>query len=186
MKNIFDYFSLVPDPRRGEGQRHSLELCLIIVLMSVMSGYNGYRAIGDFIERNKEDLLLYFKPKKDRLPTFFTIRRILLVMDFGAFSAAFYNWAIASGFLNGGDLVSVDGKAIRGTVIDGKGSKQDFINLVSFYASERGMVVANGKIANGKESEIGVVQVLIKELGLQGMTFTLDALHCQKKRLTSL
>ena len=36
------------------------------------------------------------------------------------------------------------------------------------------------KIENKKESEIPVVRKLIKLLDLEGVTFTMDALHCQK------
>ena len=39
------------------------------------------------------------------------------------------------------------------------------------------------KMENKKESEIPIVRNLIKMLDLEGITFTLDALHCQKETL---
>ena len=51
-KSIVDYFNDIPDPRRGAGQRHEQTFILLLVLMSTMSGYTGYRATGDFINRN--------------------------------------------------------------------------------------------------------------------------------------
>ncbi len=36
-------------------------------------------------------------------------------------------------------------------------------------------------VSNSKESEIPVVKQLIETLDIKGVTFTLDALHCQKK-----
>lgn len=42
------------------------------------------------------------------------------------------------------------------------------------------------KIENKKESEIPVVQKLIKMLDLEGVTFTLDSLHCQKETVKTI
>jgi virulence-associated protein VapD len=56
-----------------------------------MSGYHGYRSIGDFITRNQKDLLAYLKPKKGRLPTFCTVRRVMQELDFNQLSGSFYN-----------------------------------------------------------------------------------------------
>ena len=67
---LLETLTEIKDPRRGEGVRHPLPLVLIIVLMATMSGYFGYRGIGDFVIRNRKELLKYFKPKKNRLPSF--------------------------------------------------------------------------------------------------------------------
>jgi len=61
--------------------------------MSTMSGYQGYRSIGDFIKRNQKDLLNSFKPHKDRLPSFYTVRRVIQDLDFKQLSEGFYHWA---------------------------------------------------------------------------------------------
>jgi len=75
--NLIKKLLEIKDPRRSEGQRHDLVLVLIIGIMATMSGYHGYRAIGDFISRNKKDLIKYLKPKQYRLPSFYTVRRIM-------------------------------------------------------------------------------------------------------------
>jgi predicted transposase YbfD/YdcC len=54
--------------------------------------------------------------------------------------------------------------------------------LVSVFSVQRGIVLGCKKIENKKESEIPKVQELIKALDIEGEIFTLDALHCQKKR----
>ncbi|MCV9385456.1 ISAs1 family transposase [Reichenbachiella sp. ABR2-5] len=181
-ESIIWYLGKVKDHRRGAGQRHSLELVLVIVLMSVMSGYYGYRAIGDFIERNRENLLSTFQPKQDRLPTFYTIRRVLMGLDFDSFSHQFYQWSKAYVSIESGEWLSVDGKAIGGTMSDYSKSYQNFINLVTVFVSRQKMVLANGEVINSKESEIPVVRQLIEMLDLKDVVFTMDALHCQKKR----
>ncbi len=180
------YLNEVPDTRRAEGQRHNHTFVLLTVLMSTMSGYIGYRAIGDFIKRNKSDLLKYFQPNKDRLPTFDTVRRILINLDFVAFSKQFHEWAVQYIGIEEDEWVSLDGKALRGTVTNSQDEKQHFISLVSLYCSKRKLIIGNGRLYNSKESEIPLVQKLISDLDIEGLVFTLDALHCQKKQQKSL
>ncbi|HYO21190.1 MAG TPA: ISAs1 family transposase [Flavisolibacter sp.] len=182
-RSIVEFFEKIPDSRRGAGQRHSQTLILVLVLMSIMSGCFGYRATGDFIRRNREALLKYLKPNKGRLPSFDTVRRVLMHMDFSEVSRQFRAWAAQSIVLKKGDWIAVDGKAIGGTsVVQSEKQKQDFISLVSVYCSKQNLVLANGELRNARQSEIPLVQSLIETLHLQDVVFTLDALHCQKKQ----
>lgn len=181
-RSIINFLGAIPDVRRKAGRRHSQEHILLIVLMSIMSGYHGYRGIGDFIERNKDDLIKYLKPAKDRLPTFYTIRRVLIELDFEVFSKAFYEWSKQYVEIGEGEWLSIDGKAIAGTVESMSDQYQSFVNLVSVFVSGQKMVLANAKVINSKESEIPAVRQLIQTLDLEGTVFTIDALHCQKKQ----
>ena len=182
VKSISSYFAAIPDKRRGAGQRHNQTLVLLIVLMSTMSGNTGYRATGDFIKRNKADLLRYFKPNKQRLPSFDTVRRVLQSIDFALLSHQFHQWAKQYISIAASEWISIDGKRIGGTTTDAKNSQQHFTSLVSLYCSKQKLVLGNAAVSNSKQSEIPVVQQLIEALDISDVTFTLDALHCQKKR----
>lgn len=46
---------------------------------------------------------------------------------------------------------------------------------------KRGLVFGLEKLKNKKGSEITTVQNLLEALDIQGVVFSLDALHCQKK-----
>jgi hypothetical protein len=81
-----------------------------------------------------------------------------------------------------GRLFVVIRKAIGGTVSNSNSINQDFISLVSVYCSKQKLVLCNAQVTNSKESEIPVIKQLIEALDLEGVTFTLDALHCQKKQ----
>jgi hypothetical protein len=185
-KSIIDYFDEIPDPRRGAGQRHEQTFILLLLLMSTMSGYIGYRATGDFIKRNKESLLKDLQPKKNRLPSFYTIRRVIQGIDFSVVSKKFQKWASQSINLSAEEWVSIDGKAIKGTVAHASTPHVQFTSLVSVYCSKRKIVLGNREIKGKKDTEITVVQELLQALELEGVTFTLDALHCQKKQRPSL
>jgi DDE_Tnp_1-associated len=180
--NLLEYFAKIKDPRRLQGQRHELKLILVITLMGIMSGYIGYRALGDFMKRNKEDLLDYLKPKKGKLPSFDVIRQVLMRIDFSEVSKQFHHWAMQYISISKNEWISIDGKAIGGTVTQAHSIDQGFVSLVSLYCSKQKLILGNAQVSNSKESEIPVVKQLIEALDLEGVTFSLDALHCQKKR----
>ena len=182
MANLLEALEQIPDSREPSGRRHGLAFVLLLVMMAMMSGYHGYRAIGDFIIRNAEALRHHFRPPKDRLPSYSTVRRVLIGIDFGALLSVFIAWATAYVPRDDQEWLSVDGKSVKGTVTDAQNSRQAFRARVSVFAHHRGMIVAAQRVEHAKESEIGVVQALIELLDLQEVVYTLDALHCQKKR----
>ena len=181
-KSILEFFRELPDVRRQAGMRHEQGFILLLVLMSTMCGYHGYRPIGDFISRNREDLVSHFRPKKGRLPSFDTVRRVVQCLNFGELAGAFYGWSRQHMSLSANEWVHIDGKAIKGTVSGYSDERQRFISLVTLYASRSGLSIGCGLVDNSKESEIPEVRQLISTLGLSGVSFTMDALHCQKKR----
>ncbi len=59
---------------------------------STMSGYLGYHAIGDFIKKHKWDFIKLFKPQKDRIPSFSTVRRVLNKLAPSDFQDIYQDW----------------------------------------------------------------------------------------------
>jgi DDE_Tnp_1-associated len=179
---LIDYLAELPDKRRGAGQRHDQTLILTITIMSIMSNYIGYRAIGDFVKRNREELLKHLQPAKNRLPSFYTIRRVLQNMDYDELSEAIYKWAKQRVSIRKNEWLQIDGKAIGGTITNACNSEQSFVSLVSIYASRHRQVIASKAFKQKKANELQTVQQLISELDISEVNFSLDALHCQKKR----
>ena len=64
-KNLREELTELEDVRRGARQRHKIDVVLMITILATMSGYMGYRAIGDFAKRYKEELIEHccFIPK---------------------------------------------------------------------------------------------------------------------------
>jgi DDE_Tnp_1-associated/Transposase DDE domain len=157
---------------------HPLAMILLITTMAIMSGCLGQRATGDFVKKHEKALRTVFKPKKDRLPSYQTIARVMQNTDFEALSNVFMMWSQA---LPGTKIrwIALDGKAIGGTVKDPHDQYQQYTHLVSAFATERFCVLAQKK-TEVKHNEIPLVKQLIRELALEGVVFTTDALHCQK------
>jgi len=181
-KSLIEFIRELPDKRRVAGQRYQLEFGVILIIMSMMSGYIGIRAMGDFVERNKEDLIAVLKPKKARVPSFSTLRRLMIQLDFKELKEIFYRWSMQFVEANGEAFYSIDGKSIRSTVSNSQDEKQNFISMVTVFSQNRKQVLTQQKYQSKKTSEIGIVQGLIEELDLEGITLTMDALHCQKKQ----
>src|SRR3989344_3798606 len=176
--NLYKELSKLTDARRQQGKRHHLKLVVILVILSIMSGYDGYHAIGDFIKKNQQELIKMFKPKKNRLPSFSTVRRVLKSINFDELCVLFEKWALAHIEIKEKEWISLDGKAIKGTE-----NKHKFVNLVSLFCIEKKQVFSMGKV-DDKSNEIPKVQELIEKFPVQKVIFyVLDVKENQKALL---
>lgn len=171
------------DKRRSQGQRHSIDLVLMVTIMATMSGFFGYRAIGDFAVRYRRELIEYLKPSKERLPAYSTVRRVLKEIDSNAFGVIFSRFMGRYLQKEEGGWISIDGKAIRGT--KQKEEDKKLAHLVSFFKNDSKEVIIARQTAS-KSNEIPLVQEMLKEFSLEKMILTLDALHCQTETLAAI
>ncbi|WP_425217997.1 transposase family protein [Tumidithrix helvetica] len=79
-------FADLPDIRRTAGQRHTQALCLALFTLAVTAGNRGFLVIGDWLKSYHDDLVVLFSPPKGRLPSYSTIRRTLLRLDYRDYS----------------------------------------------------------------------------------------------------
>jgi DDE_Tnp_1-associated len=177
---LIDTLAQIPDFRVPKGRRHPLWFVLLLTLMGTMSGYYGYRAIGAFVKRHRQALVLAFDIPKDRVPSYSTIRRVMSGVDIEQFTEVFNAWATHSFGEPSGEWLAIDGKGIAGTVSGARRAEQNFLSTVSVFCARRGVVVGSAKLENKKESELQTVRTLLEVLDLQGAGLSLDALHCQK------
>jgi len=179
--NLIEQLRQVEDFRTSDGQRHPLWLVIVLVIMGTMSGYVGYRAWGDFVKRHRRELILTFNIQKHGVPSYSTIRRVLMGVDSEKLVTIFNQWAQDYVVLKESEWYGIDGKSIRGTVTNYDKKCQNFVSIVSVFASKRGLVLGMEKFENQDKSEIQTVQDLITALDIKGSVFSLDSLHCQKK-----
>ncbi len=179
--NLIECLNEIKDFRRKAGLRYELVSLLLITIMSIMSGKTGYREIASFTNANKKIFKKFFKSKTKKLPSHVTFRTVIKGIDFDEVLAVFHKWSQEYVTIEAHEFLSVDGKSLGSTITDYSNSYQNFVSLVSVFSHKRGLVIGVSKIENKKESEIPTVEELIKILGLKDVTFTLDALHCQKK-----
>lgn len=93
---IIEAFAGLEDPRRRAGQRHTLPLCLALFTLAMpqggqapwglAAGNKGFASYGDWISSYQDQLIDLFKPPKNRLPSYSTIRRALLHLNYEEYS----------------------------------------------------------------------------------------------------
>lgn len=179
---IVEAFSHLPDPRRGAGRRHNYALCLALFTMAVSAGCRGFLSMGDWLSSYRMELIELFTPPKDRLPSYSTIRRVLLTLDYQA-----YGVCLAQFFgiePQAGETVALDGKALCGSYsLDTPASTTEAhpaIQLVTVYLVERGLILPPQQV-DCKTNEIKAIPPVVEQLARRGVVFAFDALNTQKK-----
>ncbi len=173
----------IRDYRAGRGKRYPLWMMLLIALLGVMSGCQGYKALEEFGIRHHQKLSEVLELNLERMPSDTTLRRMFQAINFEQLTQLFNTWAKEQFAPQAGEWVAVDGKSIKGTVQNRSDAFQNFVSVVSAYSHQRRVVLAHKSFENKVQSEIQVVEQLLGELSLTGVVVSMDALHCQKKPL---
>ena len=185
MQTLISFLKKVNDPRHPSGKRHPLWLILLLVIMGFMLGYLGYRDLETFAKFNQKLIVKTFHLTIDRVPSYSTIRRVMMLVNTSDLIDAFNQWASQlTTSIDLTDWVSIDGKCLRSTCQNSQNSTHDFVSIVSLFSQNTGLVLRVQKFENKKSSEIRQAQELVKGYPHQGNVFTLDALHCQKETTT--
>jgi len=91
------------------------------------------------------------------------------------FETCFLEWVKSVAELTEGEIISIDGKTIRGS--RGKGTKSA-IHMVSAWAGTNNMLLGQIKTAE-KSNEITAIPKLLSVLALKGCMVTINAMSCQ-------
>jgi len=170
----------VPDPRRPQGQRYSMRHLLLFSVLAVLTGATSYKKIIAFIALQRDRLNAVFSAGFRRAPAVNTLRHLFLALGPDDLEAAFRRHACdlsASSPPEALRTVALDGKTLRGS-FDHLTDRRA-VHVLSAFASGAALVLAHQELA-GAPDEVAAVPQLMAELGLTGVLFTADALHCQK------
>ena len=184
---LLSHFAQVSDPRRKQGQRYELAPVLLFTVLAMLSNASSYRMIEDYIESHLGLLNKKFQLTWKRSPDYSQIRNILTALSIKDVEKTFriYSKEIQQGknVHSAGEsiryYIGIDGKTLRGS-IDRFADKKALHQLSAFELD--GNIILGHIDVDEKSNEIPAVQQLLKELKLTGCVFTLDAMHCQKKR----
>jgi predicted transposase YbfD/YdcC len=171
----------VRDPRRAQGQRYSLRHLLLFSVLAVLAGAISYQGIITFIGLQRERLNAVFGARFRRAPAVNTLRHLFLALGRDDLEAAFRRHArglSARATPEAMRTIALDGKTLRGSV-DHLNDRQA-AHLLSAFASDAGLILAHQELA-GAPDEIAAAPKLMAELGVTGVLFTADALHCQRE-----
>lgn len=170
----------IPDPRRAQGKRYPLAYLLLFTVLALLSGARSYRGIITFLEQRRVLLNHSFGVDLKRAPALNTLRTLLQSLETDALETVFRRHAkalMAEAGTGKRLAIALDGKTLRGS-FDHLNDQKAAQTLTAF-ASPAAIVLAHTEI-DEKSNEIPAAELMIRELGLSGVVFTADAMHCQK------
>jgi predicted transposase YbfD/YdcC len=173
---LLEHFATLPDPRIARHRWHKLSDILVIAVCAVLCGAESYPAIEDF-GHEREEWLKQFLELPEGIPSHDTFNRVLRLLDPGQFQACFLNWMQAVAAATGGEVVAIDGKALRRSFDKGRAKRA--IHMVSAWATANGVVLGQRKV-DAKSNEITAIPELLDLLALKGCIVTIDAMGCQR------
>jgi predicted transposase YbfD/YdcC len=174
---IREWFAVLDDPRVERTRRHELDEILVITVLSVIAGADGWDDIVIWGNARLSWLRTFLK-LENGIPSADTFRRVLCAIDPTAFAACFQRMIgeLAGSMLD--QLVAIDGKTMRRTFARERG--QSPLHMVSAWLVERGVLL--GQLATeAKSNEITAIPALLDTLNVRGATVSIDAEGCQKK-----
>src|ERR1039458_8885489 len=105
-----------------------------------------------------------------------SFNRVFSALDPEELEKGFVAWVSSIARLTVGEVVAIDGKALRGTQEAGK---KAIVHMVSAWANTNCLVLGQRKV-DEKSNEIKAIPKLLDALALSGTVVTIDAIGCQR------
>jgi len=174
-EGFLDYFGDLEDPRLDRKKLHSVSEILLVTLLAVICGAEGWQDIEDF-GKAKLAYLQRYLPYANGIPSDDTYRRFFRRIDPKEFRTRFFKW-MQSLPLPADRIIAIDGKTSRHTF---DGDEKKALHMVSAFASETRLVLAQMAVPE-KTNEITAIPELLEWLDLNGAIVTIDAMGCQRE-----
>lgn len=172
---ICKHFDDLPDPRVTGRCDHELLDVVVISILAVICGADGWEDIHEFASM-REQWLRGFLPLPNGIPGVDTYRRLFAALNPEAFHRCFSSWVQEAMRGSESKLVAIDGKTARRSFA--KEDDKKALHLVSAWCAENNVVL--GQVATrAKSNEITAIPELLELLDLRGATVTIDAMGCQ-------
>ena len=168
---IAKYFAELEDPRVSRTRLHSLQNVIVIALLGVICGAEGWDELEVFGE-SKAPWLGTFLDLPNGTPSADTFRRVFEALRPSAFAACVQSWVRDIATPVGGQVVAFDGKTIRGAVARSFG--RTALHAVHAWAGEQRLLLGIEHI-EGAANEGEAIRRLLTALNLRDAIVTFDA-----------
>lgn len=174
MTSLLEHFEDIEDPRWSRYKLHKLSDLIFITICACICGADGWEDIEQFAVA-KQDWLKKYLELPNGLPSDDTFRRVISRIDPDAFEACFRSWITSVIEHTEGELISIDGKTLRGSNDHGKAA----LCLVSAWANSNRLILAQERVSE-KSNEITALPNLLSALEISGCIVTIDAIGTQR------
>lgn len=174
--SLYDRFQQITDPRKAKGKQYSLVTLLVLIFLAKLCGKDNPVEMADWAKNEADELSRILGLSRPRMPHHNTYRRvfqdILDEAEFEQMMEAHHRQRQATD----GEVLSMDGKALRGTRCPGQERSQ---YVLSVYDGKTQQVKAQ-EVVETKENEIVAAPRVLKQVNLEGKIVTGDAMHTQR------
>lgn len=175
---VATHFNHLKDPRIAtDNKRHKLLDIVVITILAVLSGAEGWADIFAWADANK-NWLGTFLALPNGVPSRDCIRRVVSRIDPDEFQECFGSWMAAVCEATDGEVIAIDGKTLRRSFDRRSGKKA--LHMVSAWAAKNHVLLGQQAV-HQKSNEITAIPKLLDLLNLTGAIVTIDAMGCQKE-----
>ena len=174
-KSVQSVFEGREDPRIDRTKLHQLEDIILIAIVAVICGAEGW-VDSEAFGKAKEEWLKTFLALPNGIASHDSFGRVFARIDAQQFEQCFLSWVQSLNEKISG-VVAIDGKTLRRSHDRAKGKQA--LHLVSAWASEARLVL--GQVAvEEKSNEITAIPERLALLLLEGCIVTIDAMGTQR------
>lgn len=173
--SLSTYFEDIPDPRKARTRKHFLKDILVIAVLAVIAGAEGWEDMENY-GISKQQWLEEFLELPNGIPSDDTFRRVFEKLNPQILEEKLAQWLQQLMGSIAQEVVSIDGKSLRGSYDRNQGVKA--LHLVSAWASEQRLVLGQVKVED-HSNEITAIPALLELIDLSGAIVTIDAMGTQ-------
>ena len=183
--SVYEEFLRVPDFRRAQGRKHTIESVFAIVITARLAGFETGIGAAQFARALNQTELKSFgawfnpKTKKYEPPSKSVIYRVLERSDPAETESVLKRWSTPR--LKLGSALAADGKRLRGANRNGDGH----FETATLVAHDTGLPVASHSF-HDESGERAAIAALFEEVPLARHVITVDALHTVRDTARSI
>jgi hypothetical protein len=186
IRSLYEVFADLPDPRTAQGQRYGQAGVLALVTLALMAQQNSLRQIAAWVDAQDPALGARLGFRFGRMPSYGTLRRMLLGLDLDHLRRSLQAWAqelthglpVTDAPPQPLIAIAIDGKTLRGSA--NAAEQTPAVRLLSAFVHDLGATLAQQPIAV-TTNELGTLPQLLGELVLSGTIATLDAHYTNRE-----
>ena len=174
-KSLVQHFQDIKDPRVERTKKHQLTDILVIAILAVIAGAQGWEDMENY-GISKKQWLEKFLALPHGIPSDDTFRRVFEFINPEELNRCFLQWVETLVTKMGGEIIPRDGKTIRGSHDRNQGKSA--LHIISAWSSEQRLVLGQMKVED-KSHEITAIPALLELLDITGSIITIDAMGTQ-------
>jgi DDE family transposase len=190
IQSLYDVYSALPDSRTAEGKRFNQAGVLALITLALIAQQNSLRQISAWVAACDPALGARLGFRFGRMPSYGTIRRILLQLDLTALRPALARWAHT--FTRTLPVTDAPAAPLLPLAIDGKtlcgsadGPDTPATRVLSAFAHDLGTTLAQVPIP-ATTTEAGTLPALLTDLVLEGTIVSGDAHYTTREVIATI